>query len=261
MTDSTRGTGAPNGPPWSVDVLADLHAGALDAKQSSALWAQVNQDPEAQAILAALDSVRRDLDDLGDAPVEPMPANFAKQLDAAIAAEAAKSQPARPGVAPVVDMAEARRKRGRRMAWAGGLVAAAAAAVAVTFVALPGSEPTGGSPVAQDGASNTNVSPGNQPPLALKSGPDLGGTAISGLQGKGDFGAMGDEEGLKDCLSAHGIDDAQVMGAREVTLDGTAGVAALLARGEDGHRFRLVIVEPTCTADEPGELITDTSLG
>jgi hypothetical protein len=41
-----------------------------------------------------------------------------------------------------------------------------------------------------------------------------------------------------------------------VTLDGTEGVAALLARGENGHRYRLVIVDPKCT-----KLINDTSLG
>lgn len=260
MTDSTRGTGVPHGPPWSVDVLADLHAGALDAKQSAALWAQVNGDPDAQAVLAALDSVRRDLDDLGDAPAEPMPAHFAARLDAALAEEAAKSAPARPGVAPVLDMADARRKRNRRMGWAAGVLTAAAAAVAVTFVALPGEQQTGGSPVAGDNKDGSSQeAPGDAPPLALK-GDDLG-PAISGLTGEEDFGPMKDEQGLKDCLAAHDIPDKQIIGAREVSIDGTDGVAALLAGGEDGHRFRLVIVEPTCTADEPGTLITDASIG
>ena len=259
MSDSTRGTGAPSGPPWSVDVLADLHAGALDARQSAALWAQVNQDPEAQAVLAALDSVKRDLDTLGDAPAEPMPQHFAAQLDAAIAAEAAKAMPAarktaQPGVAPVVDMAEARRRRNRRMGWAAGVLTAAAAAVAVTFVALPGQQETSGTAQAGDHMSTSQDQSENIPPLEL-TGNDLG-PAINGLTGKKDYGSLDDEQGLKDCLSEQGIDKPQVMGAREVTLDGTEGVAALLARGEDGHRFRLVIVDPQCT-----KLITDTSLG
>jgi negative regulator of sigma E activity len=242
-------------------VLADLHAGALDAKQSAALWQQVNRDPEAQAVLAALDSVRRDLDDLGDAPAEPMPAHFAAQLDAALASEAARTRPARPGMAPVMDMAAARRRRNRRMGWAGGVLTAAAAAVAVAFVALPGGNETDGSPVA--GATpddNTSqVAPGDAPPVAL-SGDNLG-PAISALQGQEDFGPMKDEQGLKDCLSGHGIEDPQIIGAREVTLDGAEGVAALLARGDGNARFRLVIVEPTCTEDDPGKLITNTSLG
>jgi hypothetical protein len=242
-------------------VLADLHAGALDAKQSAALWAQVNRDPGAQAVLAALDSVRRDLDTFGDAPVEPMPAHFAAQLDAAIAAEATKTRPApvtsaRQGVAPVVDMAEARRRRNRRMGWAAGILTAAAAAVAVTFVALPGEQSTGGTPQAEDGKNTSQTAPGegsgNEPPLAMS-----GDTPpVSDLLGHKDYGPLDSEEGLKTCLSDQGIDEAQVMGAREVTLSGTDGVAALLAGGEDNHRFRLVIVDPDCT-----KVISDTSLG
>lgn len=261
MTDSSRGTGAASGPPWSVDVLADLHAGALDAKQSAALWAQVNRDPEAQAVLAALDGVRRDLDALGDAPVEPMPAHFAAQLDAAIAAEAAKTRPApvavpQQGVAPVTDMAEARRRRNRRMGWAAGVLTAAAAAVAVTFVALPGSNETGGTPQAEDGGKNSSQTApggGNEPPLVLEGD---NAPPASALLGHKDYGPLDSEEGLKTCLSEQGIDDPQVMGAREVMLDGTEGVAALLARGEDGHRLRLVVVDPDCT-----KVMADTSLG
>lgn len=251
MTDSTRGAGATSGPPWSVDVLADLHAGALDARQSAALWAQVNRDPEAQAVLAALDSVKRDLDALGDAPAEPMPAHFAAQLDAAIAAEAAKTRPAQapaqqPGVAPVVDMATARRKRNRRMGWAAGVLTAAAAAAAITFVALPGENATTGTPQAGDSSS--------QGPLEVE--PDNPGASLSGLQGHKEYGPLDSEEGLKSCLSDQGIDAKQVMGAREVTVGGDEGVAALLAGGENGHRFRLVIVDPQCT-----KIISDTSLG
>lgn len=260
MTDSTRGTGVPNGPPWSVDVLADLHAGALDARQSAALWAQVNNDPEAQAVLAALDSVKHDLDGLGDGPFEPMPAHFAERLDTAIAAEAAKTMPAarQPGVAPVSDMAEARRRRNRRMGWIGGLVTAAAAVAAVAFVALPSNQEAG-NPVAGDKGNGSNDTsqgaPSDLPPVALK-GDDLG-PAIGALSGKKDYDSFKDEQGLKDCLDTKGISDPTIIGARDVTLDGTEGVAALLAGGEDGHRFRLVIVAPDCS----GDLITDASIG
>lgn len=259
MTDSPRGTGAA-GPPWSVDVLADLHAGALDAKQSAALWAQVNHDPEAQAVLAALDSVKRDLDALGDAPVEPMPAHFAAQLDAAIAAEAAKTRPAQAqlptGVAPVVDMATARRRRNRRMGWAAGVLTAAAAAAAVTFVALPGEQETGGSPIAGDQPKTTQQETPEDsatPPLEVEPG---GVPSITALQGHEEYGPFGDEKTFVACLADQKIDDPQVVGVREVVVGGDEAVAALLAGGEDGHRFRLVIVDPSCTS-----LITDVSLG
>jgi len=259
MSDSTRGTGATSGPPWSVDVLADLHAGALDARQSATLWAQVNRDPEAQAVLAALDSVKRDLDALGDAPVEPMPAHFAAQLDAAIAAEAAKTRPSQAqlpaGVAPVVDMATARRRRNRRMGWAAGVLTAAAAAAAVTFVALPGEQETGGSPIAGDQPKTSQEAPpdGATPPLELEPG---GVPSITALQGHEEYGPFGDEETLVACLADQKIENAQVVGVREVVVGEDEAVAALLAGGEDGHRLRLVIVDPSCT-----ELITDVSLG
>jgi hypothetical protein len=152
-------------------------------------------------------------------------------------------------------MADARRRRNRRMGWAAGVLTAAAAAVAITFAALPGEQETGGvaEPGDQPGTSQEQQ-PGNVPPLAL-TGNDLG-PAISGLTGQEDYGSMEDEQGLKDCLSDLGIVKPQVIGAREVTLDGTEGVAALLAGGDDGHRFRLVIVDPKCT-----NLINNTSLG
>lgn len=255
MTDSTRGTGAAPGPPWSVDVLADLHAGALDARQSAALWAQVNHDPEAQAVLAALDSVKRDLDAFGDAPAEPMPAHFAAQLDAAIAAEAAKTRPAPAsvGMAPVVDMADARRRRNRRMGWAAGVLTAAAAAVAVTFVALPGDNQTSGTPEA-GGQNTSQVNPGDgatpdEPPVD-------GNPTITDLQGHKDYGPLDSEDGLKTCLSDKGLENPQVMGSREIKLDNASGVAALLAGGDDGHKFRIVVVAPDCS-----KIISNTSLG
>jgi hypothetical protein len=253
MTDSTRGTGAAPGPPWSVDVLADLHAGALDAKRSAALWAQVNRDPEAQAVLAALDSVKRDLDALGDAPVEPMPAHFAAQLDAAIAAEAAKTRPsvASAGVAPVVDLSTARRRRNRRMGWAAGVLTAAAAAAAVTFVALPDGQ-TNGTPQAGEARPTTSEEqPGDAPPLTLGDNP-----SISALQDHEDYGPFEDEATLKACLTNQGIDNPQLIGAREAMVDGAEGVAALLADGEDDHKFRIVVVDPACT-----EILKDSSLG
>ena len=259
MTDSPRGTGAAPGSPWSVDVLADLHAGALDAKQSATLWAQVNRDPEAQAVLAALDSVKRDLDAFGDAPVEPMPAHFAAQLDAALAAEAAKTRPSQAlapsGVAPVIDMTDARRRRNRRMGWVAGILTAAAAAAAITFVALPG-EQTDGTPVAGDTGTETsqeNPGDGGTPSIEVEPG---GAPSITALRGYEEYGAFGDKETLVACLADQDIENAQVIGAREVTVGDDEAVAALLAGGEEGHRFRLVIVDPSCTG-----LITDQSLG
>lgn len=248
MTDNVRGS---LGPPWSVDLLADLHAGVLDAEESERLWPRVNADPEARAVLEALDAVKVELGQLGNAPVEPMPAQFAASLDAALAAEAQKMRgpvaTAPQPSAPVVDLAAARRRRNRMAAWGAGVLTAAAAAAAVAFVALPGRDTVGGSPEAQD-QTTTEQSEGSaaEPPLAL-SGDNLN-EAIGLLNGKDDYGPLNDEQGLRDCLEQNDITAGDTIGVSPVTLDGAEGVAALLGAGEDAQtgQFRLVVLTPSC---------------
>ncbi|NUT50045.1 MAG: hypothetical protein HOV94_22450, partial [Saccharothrix sp.] len=94
MTGNARRTG----PPWSVDLLADLHAGALDPRTEAELRPLVENDPEAREILAALDATLADLRDL---PPIPMPRHVAERIDAALADEARPS-------APVIDFAQAK---------------------------------------------------------------------------------------------------------------------------------------------------------
>lgn len=268
MTDSTRGTGGPPGPPWSVDVLADLHAGALDPAESARLWPQVNADPEARAVLDALASVQADLGQLGNAPVEAMPAQYAAKLDAALQAEmrsggrvATAEPPAQPS-APVIDLAAARKRRNRLAGWGAGVLAAAAAAIAVAVVVVP-DDSTGGTPQAQDPPAQTDTNNDAAPPeqpLALH-GDNLN-SAIGALTGEDDYGPLENQEGLAACLEALDIPAGDPLGVRQVTYDGKPGVAALLGAGEgsDPGRFRLVVVEPTCTADNPGEPLADTPL-
>lgn len=272
MTDSTKGAGGPSGSPWSVDLLADLHAGVLDPAEAAQLWPQVNADPEARAVLDALEGVRTGLAGLGQARPEPMPAQYAARLDAALDAElrasgrVATAAPPSPPLAPVTDLAAARKRRGRMAAWGVGVLTAAAAAVAVTFVALPGNE-TGGTPSAQDGNAGTEApgdtqtpppGAGTDAPLALRS--DNLAAAIGPLSGEQDYGDLNDEQGLKDCLAAHDVPAGDAVGVSPVTLDGKDGIAALLGAGTQPGRFRLVVVEPTCTAEEPGTLLANAEV-
>src|SRR2546430_13155218 len=113
MADENR-SGGPPGPPWSVDVLAGLHAGVLDPERSAQLWPAVNADPEARALIETLDQVKVELGLLGNTPAEPMPAHYAARLDAALAAEASRmAAAAAQPIAPVIDLAAARRRRNR----------------------------------------------------------------------------------------------------------------------------------------------------
>lgn len=82
--DRTDLTGVPTGPPWTVDELADLHAGRYPAAVSTELRRLVADDPRAASVLAALDAT---VDQLSLLPTPRMPERFALRLDAAIAGE------------------------------------------------------------------------------------------------------------------------------------------------------------------------------
>lgn len=259
MTDIGWGRGGPGGPPWSVDLLADLQAGVLDPAAAAELWARVEADPEARAIVDALDATRADLRGLAEPPPVPMPAEFAARLDAAIESEAraarsvatvAPPQPmaaARPEQAPVVDLAAARRRRNRMMSWGTGLVAAAAAAIGIAVVTIPATEETSGSALpapAGDGAS--------APPLAFKA-EELGSGQLDAAKGANDFGPFQDASKRAGCFEANGIKkDLKPIGGRQVVVDDQAGTLFVLSSGLG--EFRLIAVEPTCGVGNPAVL-------
>ncbi|MEU4248493.1 hypothetical protein AB0F15_13915 [Amycolatopsis sp. NPDC026612] len=254
MTDESRGIGGTVGPPWSVDVLADLHAGVLDDTRAAELWPLVTADPEARAILDALDATQADLASLADAPAPPMPAEFAARLDAALAAEAAARFPRRtpsipqqaapaPQDAPVVDLAAARRRRNKRLGWAAGVLTAAAAAVVAVTVALP------------DTSQQTGT-----PNVAAPTGPTVGsdGAGAQALVGKAvgvrDFGPLQNEDRLDACIAAAGLDPkVRPEGVRPVNVGGKAGVMIILTTGKLAQ-FRLVAFGADCGPGNPAVL-------
>jgi hypothetical protein len=218
-----------DGPPWPVDVLADLHAGALDTAVAQRLWPRVRQDPDARAVLAALDTTRAELAALATSPAPPMPAHLATRLDAALAAEAGAR------VAPVLDLARARKKRNQRVGWvAGVLVAAAAAAAAV--ISIPHST-TGGRPSAV-GAPVTS----------------LNSATLTAALGRSDYGPLADPARRAACLAANQQDPNQTpAGAMQVTLAGKPGVLLVLTTGKLAQ-YRLLVVGPDCAAGNPDRL-------
>ncbi|WP_370969762.1 hypothetical protein [Amycolatopsis sp. cg9] len=251
MTDESRGIGGTVGPPWSVDVLADLHAGVLDDAQAAELWPLVDADPEARAILAALDATQADLASLADAPAPPMPAEFAARLDAALAAEAAARFPEHAQAAPaprdaqVVDLAAARRRRNKRLGWAAGVLTAAAAAVVAVTVAIPNTSQQAGTP---------NVA------APAPSGPSVGndGAGAQALVGKAigvrDFGPLQTEDKLDACIAAAGLDPkVRPEGIRPVNVGGKAGVMIILTTGKLAQ-FRLVAFGADCGPGNPAVL-------
>ena len=77
----------PAGPPFDLDVLADLHAGVFGDEVAAVLRARVAADPDSAAVLQALDATVADLHALPAAV--PIPRQVATRLDAVIAAESA----------------------------------------------------------------------------------------------------------------------------------------------------------------------------
>ncbi|OXM48674.1 hypothetical protein CFP71_32070 [Amycolatopsis thailandensis] len=253
MTDESRGIGGTVGPPWSVDVLADLHAGVLDEREAAELWPLVNADPEALAIIEALEATTADLASLANEPVAPMPAEYAARIDAALAAEM-RTSPAFQGapqgqqaqVAPVVDLAAARRRRNKRIGWGAGIATVAAAAIAAVAIVVPTTQQTTPGGVAQ-------------PPPA-PTGPSVGGdgNGAEALLGKAlgvrDFGSLKTEEKLDACVEAAGLDpDVRPEGIRPVNVAGKDGVMVIYTTGKLAQ-FRIVAFGSDCGPGKPSVL-------
>ncbi|WP_370945836.1 hypothetical protein AB5J62_43165 [Amycolatopsis sp. cg5] len=240
MTDEIRGLDGP----WSVDVLADLHAGVLDERQAAELWPLVNADPEARAIIEALESTQTDLAGLA-AEVVPMPAEYAARLDAALAEEVQAALPRQrqadsTPVAPVVSLdAERQRRRKKQMGWGAGILTAAAAAVVAVAVIVPST------------SSKESSTPGVAAPKP--SGPSVGsdGAGSEALVGKGlgvtDYGPLLSKQQLDKCLDAAGFDsEIPPAGVQPVNVNGKAGTMVILTTGKFAQ-YRTVAFDTACT--------------
>lgn len=254
MTDTRRPAGGPSGPPWSVDVLADLHAGVLDEAEAARLWPRVEADPEAMAVIAALDATRSDLAELGRAQATPIPTHVAARIDAALAAERSRGA-AGPSQVPhaadrPIDLAAARRRRNRRLGWGAGLLTAAAAVAGAVAISVPDNT-TAGNPVAQP-----TTDPG--PPLTLR-GDDLG-RALGETLGARDYGPLETRQRLDACRAAAGLEtDAEPAGVRPVTIDGERAVLVVLTTDRFGQ-YRLIAFSPACGQGNPG-ILADKTVG
>lgn len=237
----------PMGPPWSLDLIADLHAGVLPPEVAAQLRPRVEADPEAREILQALDATLADLQAL---PPIPMPADVAARIDAALAAEA------RPA-APVVSLDEARKRRNRRLGLGGaGVLVAAAAAFGIVLAVSPGSQQPSND--AQPAPTTSSTSANAAPPLAVKES-ELG-SAVGEVLKAQNFGPLETPDRLAGCLKGGGITSSgNPLGISPITLDGREAVMAILPSGL--AQYRLVVLDPkTCGPDKPEGVLADTTI-
>jgi hypothetical protein len=188
-----------------------------------------------------------------------MPADVAARIEAALAAEAGQPEQSAPVLAPVVDIAAARRRRNRRLGWAAGLVAAAAAVIGIGLAVVPGGSAPGstvaGPPTGSTGSATADS------PLAISGG--LGGravsTALSTALARHDYGPLAGGQ-LSACLFANGIaPGVRPAGATPVVLTGQPAELLVLTTGR-AAQFRLLVVGPSCGVNG-AQRMADTLVG
>ncbi|MBH0781241.1 hypothetical protein [Nocardia bovistercoris] len=242
-------------PPFSAELLADLHAGNVAPEVSARLWTVVHADSEASEYLQGLDEVSCRLRALADddAILHPMPVDvadrlerFLEDLEPASDADAstgsahprpvdAAAGPAANGSAPVVEL---RARRGTRLRW----LAAAAAVLAVVA----------GAGVTARLLSTDDTPPTAQPPTTGddRIGDDLTVTAALAALGRNDVsGPLANRTALTNCVHAAGL-DRPVLGSTDMTYQGSRAVLILLA-GPRTPKITALVVGPGCGAGDP----------
>jgi len=247
MSGSERRQGTPIDPPWSVDLLADLHAGVLDAETEALLRPRVEADADARAVLKALDATLADLSSL---PPIPMPHDVAARIDAALAAEAH-------GVpAPVVSLNDARQRKYKRLGWGASVLVAAAAAVGVIAVAIPSMNSNSSDAISSFPKPEVSTPADSKPPLAVK-GKNFGPVIGDVLKAQ-NFGPLDNQEKLDGCLKGGNIPASKPLGVSPIQLDDRPAVMAILTAGRAGS-FRIVVLDPdTCGPDNPSGVLADS---
>ncbi|MFC9893262.1 hypothetical protein ACFVMC_06190 [Nocardia sp. NPDC127579] len=252
-------------PPFSPELLADLHADNLAPEVSAELWPVVRADPQARAYLDSLDEVNNALRALADREPEPMPGDVSARLDSFLAGlddampEATVHRPLFGAPSPEsgsatahsaterpdapISLADRRERRDRRLRW---LAAAAAAVVLLT-----------GAGITVQIYRETTTTPGT--PTALPPTPptpDVDDDTIPaafalGAIGRFDVtGTLATRDSLNACVAAAGLGDRKLLGSTDMRYKGADAVLILLS-GADGRKITALVVGTTCTPDDP----------
>ncbi|MEU0500305.1 hypothetical protein [Nocardia sp. NPDC005998] len=264
-------------PPFSPELLADLHADNVAPELSEPLWAAVRSDPEALRFLSSLDDVSAELRNLGrdERIVHPMPADIAARLEEFVDGLDPAEEPtervatihqlpaaatwpetlatgwpestnnATVSEAPPIPVETSTApipladRRPRRLRWlAAAAVIAAAACAAVVVVTMRGPEVT---PTAQPTTGNVEL------------GDQFDATVALSALGRNDVtGALGTPAALNRCVHANGL-DRTVLGSTNTTFQGKDAVLILLT-GPRPHKITALVVGIGCGTDDPQQL-------
>lgn len=247
MTDSSVPGPSVLAPPFSEDLLADLHAGVLDPKTTETLWPLVEADPDALSFVRKLDNVTQVLRTRGDnhtsTDTDHIPPELAARIQEALDSEWAQQNSESPNfTSNVVPL-----RRSRRRLVIGGAAAAAIAVVAVLIAVRP-SQPE------PDLTAQPIPTEQSTPSSSEDPAPD----SFLSLIGSKNLGPLEDPMKLSGCLLANGFaEDQPLLGSGEITVQGVPAVVLLL-RGTGPRQITALAVGPDCSTDNPNMLSLKT---
>lgn len=250
-------------PPYSEDLLADLHAGALPDDTAAHMRARIANDPPAQRVLAALDRTTDSLRYLSNES-KPVPPEVDSRIAATLSAiqndSRARHDAQQPSTAPV-DLSERRRRsttRAPRARFAALLVGAAAAiAVLVGVVAVVATRTTDGPGAGVQAQPSTSANTTQLDTTQLDGVEKASALSVLGKTAHAPFES---DEALRRCTAANGVAaSTPVLGSGEITVGGSERVVILLGTGVAG-RFDALVVEQGCDTDNPAT-VSRTRLG
>ncbi|GAB4589972.1 hypothetical protein [Nocardia sp. IFM 10818] len=289
--------GTISGPPFSPELLADLHAGNVPAELSEQLWSAVRRDPAAMRYLASLDQVNSRLHDLArdENIAHPMPpavaAKLERMIDDLVTADLTdtgeqqigtvhhfrapnrSTHPAPPATAPMPALRTPDFDTGQL-----DLSDLDEDADTPEFAPHPSrfDEPTSrrlrwltaaaaaiallaGAVVAVDAVRSRSATPNPQPATEFQLAADLPATDVLTAMGRHDItGPLATGNALTECLRAAAL-DRPVLGSRNVTFSGQKAVLVLLA-GPEAPQITAAVLGTSCTATNP-QVLASSDIG
>lgn len=255
-------------PPFSPELLADLHADNVAPELREQLWPAVRRDGDALRFVHALDDVSAELRALGrsDSIIHAMPDDIATRLEQFVDGFDLHEEPTEKGAtiyrlpssanvetadAPAVSTPPAvsspsaapipldDRRRGR-LRWLTA-AAAAVAVVACASIALTALRGTDAPPTAQPTSGTAQL------------GDELGSPAMLSALGRNDAtGLLSNAAARERCVHANGL-DRTILGSDDINFEGKAAVLILLT-GPRTPKLTALVVGTGCTTDDPQRL-------
>ncbi|MFD9678767.1 hypothetical protein ACFWAD_02770 [Rhodococcus sp. NPDC059969] len=219
-------------PPFSEDLLADLHAGVLDSETSASLWPLVHADPAAHAFVTTLDGVTASLAALNsrETPHDRIPNSLAERINSALDSQSSHVDP--PAETTVMPF------RRRPQAWVLGAAAAVAVAFVIVVIGTRDSEP-----------AESVVAQPSTPATSAVADPDS--ASLLSLVGSKDLGPLADPSKLAGCLRANGVDEGRpLLGSGEVRINDAPAIV-LLFTGSQPRQITALTVGTDCSEGNP----------